>query len=437
MGIVLKTKVLKVIDIDLHEENPRHKKLITQEEIIEYLLNDEQVLDLAKSISKLGLNPLEKCGVVKRKGNAGYYTAEGNRRLCALKLLENPNLAPSGKRSAFEKLSKNSKHPKTLDVVVFISYNAGRPWLEIMHGPNSGASRKKWGSDEKSRFSGKDRNSLALAVLDYAERRGFITYEQRQKTLTTAARYLSNPTFRKTLGIVSGVREQNIRLNLGEEVFDKGVQRFCQDLCDDSGNSPVTSRSKAIDWVAYAETIKKEESLPDVKVQEHEVDLGATKKKRKQRKKKQKPSPDSRPHIIPNSCALQITDPKLQRLYDELRTIECDKFPFAAAFLLRTFLENVCVDYHRAEIGPFNRSRNTKLHHCMLAICKHMTDNKLVPSKPEKPALTRLKRAANNDQDLLSPNTLGVFVHGANIPDPVQLKREWDNIQAIVEFMLK
>ena len=169
----METKKLKIIDIDLHEENPRHAKLTAQEEIIEYLLSDEQVLDLAKSIAKLGLNPLESCGVVKRKGDAGYYAAEGNRRLCALKLLINPSLAPAGKRAAFEKISKTSKHPKTLNVVVFKSYKEARPWLELLHGSNTGAGRKKWGADQKSRFSGEDRNALALAVLDYAERRGF------------------------------------------------------------------------------------------------------------------------------------------------------------------------------------------------------------------------------------------------------------------------
>ncbi|MEP1229872.1 MAG: hypothetical protein ABJG88_04295 [Litorimonas sp.] len=410
---------------------------MAQEEIIKYLLSDEQVLDIAKSIAKLGLNPLESCGVVKRKGDAGYYAAEGNRRLCALKLLINPRLAPAGARTPFEKLSKTSKHPKTLKVVVFKSYKEARPWLELLHGSKSGAGRRQLGSDQKSRFSGEDRNALALATLDYAERRGFITYDQRQKTLTTAARYLGNPTFRKTLGITSSIREQEIKLNKDKGVFDKGIQRFCQDLCDNSESSTVTSRSKAVDWVAYAEKIKEEEGLSDTITEEHKIDLGATTKKRKPRKKKPKPSPDDRPSIIPDNCVIEITDPKLQRLYDELRTIECDKFPFGSAYLLRTFLENVCVDYHRAKIGPFERSRANKLHICMKNICKHITDSKLAPSKPEKPALARLKRAANNDQDLLSPNTLGVFVHGANIPDPKQLKREWDNIQAIIELMLK
>lgn len=273
--------------------------------------------------------------------------------------------------------------------------------------------------------------------MDYAERRGFISYDQRQKTLTTAARYLGNPTFRKTLGITSSVREQDIKLNKPQDIFDKGVQRFCMDLCDEKPGSPVTSRSKAVDWVDYADKIKAEEKLDTPKVAEHQIDIGATKKKRKPRKKKPKPSPDDRPHIIPKECVLEISDPKLQRLYDELRTIECDTFPFGSAYLLRTFLENICVDYHRDKIGPFARNRSNKLHICMQNICKHIKDNNLAPNKPERQALARLKRAANNDQDLLSPNTLGVFVHGANIPDPKQLKREWDNIQAIIELMLK
>lgn len=51
--------------IRLYERNPRHGEITDPEEIIEYLLEDEQVYELAKSIAEHSTNPLELLGVVE------------------------------------------------------------------------------------------------------------------------------------------------------------------------------------------------------------------------------------------------------------------------------------------------------------------------------------------------------------------------------------
>ena len=56
---------IEVERIFLYEENPRHEPIETEPEIIEYLCRDEQVYNLARSISESGTNPLELLGLVE------------------------------------------------------------------------------------------------------------------------------------------------------------------------------------------------------------------------------------------------------------------------------------------------------------------------------------------------------------------------------------
>src|SRR4051794_5770659 len=79
-------------------ENPRHEPFETEAQVIDYLCEKEDVYPLARDIAKHGLNPLERLALIELKkrqkgsGPANYYAAEGNRRICALKLLDDPEL---------------------------------------------------------------------------------------------------------------------------------------------------------------------------------------------------------------------------------------------------------------------------------------------------------------------------------------------------------
>ena len=100
---------VKMIDVErifLDLENPRHEPFENQDDVIEYLCHDERVLDLARDIVSNGLNPLELFALVA-EGDDIYYAAEGNRRLCAIKLLNDPDLAPADQRKDFERVSQS------------------------------------------------------------------------------------------------------------------------------------------------------------------------------------------------------------------------------------------------------------------------------------------------------------------------------------------
>ncbi len=63
---------------------------------------------MAKDIAEHGLNPLELLALITLDDTkAGYYVSEGNRRICAIKLLNDPELAPAKHRKTFEKIAEN------------------------------------------------------------------------------------------------------------------------------------------------------------------------------------------------------------------------------------------------------------------------------------------------------------------------------------------
>lgn len=64
------------------------------------MVENEKVKDLAKDISEKGAtNPLDSVGITIENGKR--IVLEGNRRICALKLLLNPELAPKNIKNIF------------------------------------------------------------------------------------------------------------------------------------------------------------------------------------------------------------------------------------------------------------------------------------------------------------------------------------------------
>ena len=142
--------LLNVLDIYLDNENPRHDPIYDQNKIIEHLLEGERVKNLARHISTHGVNPLDSIGVVKDEED-NFVVVEGNRRLCALLLLNDPEKAPSGEVPYFKKLSENSsKIPTSVNCVLFDDSDEANIWMGIRHnGEQDGVGIKSWDSKQK------------------------------------------------------------------------------------------------------------------------------------------------------------------------------------------------------------------------------------------------------------------------------------------------
>jgi hypothetical protein len=97
------------LDIALDRDNPRINVEADDKEsdIIRKLIRYEEVQDLARKIANTGLLSGERIIVVQEKGQ--WVVLEGNRRICACKLLLSPQLIPAEFRKTFPTISTASE----------------------------------------------------------------------------------------------------------------------------------------------------------------------------------------------------------------------------------------------------------------------------------------------------------------------------------------
>ena len=118
------TVVLNPLNINLDFNNPRFSMFDfnTEEEIIRYLIEFEQIKELAFQIGENGYNTIGERIIVLKGRNAGkinYTVLEGNRRIASLKLLfQYSSLLTSSERNKLKQLNLNpSDFEVSCDVV--------------------------------------------------------------------------------------------------------------------------------------------------------------------------------------------------------------------------------------------------------------------------------------------------------------------------------
>ncbi|ABC63737.1 hypothetical protein ELI_08225 [Erythrobacter litoralis HTCC2594] len=259
-GVAMPSEVFQipVNRIHLYEANPRHGEITDPEEIIEYLLEDEQVYELAKSIAQHKTNPLELLGVVEitEEGSSepAYEVWEGNRRVCAVMLLNDPDLAPPKWRKRFRRLSDEVDPIDNIEGRSFDDHEELRFWMRNIHnGMQDGRGRKDWGPDEQHRDNPTRKNAIAFELLEMAETQGLISRSERKGKLTTLQRFVEKPTMREVLGVDDSDPE-----NVTFRRSDADMAALLQVIVDDLLSGEINSRSNDSDIAKYAATIEEE-----------------------------------------------------------------------------------------------------------------------------------------------------------------------------------
>ncbi len=313
-------RIIAVDRVFLDQENPRHEPYQNQSEVIEYLCKEEQVLEIAKDIAKNGLNPLEEFALISdnmsdKEQNGTFVAAEGNRRLCALKLLHDPDLAPTDKRRGFEIAAETWRPIHEISAVVFDDRDAVKLWRDRTHsGLAGGVGRKQWNAEQKARHTGSNsKNKLAQPILDYMEEKGFITPQERKGRLSTVQRYLSNPNMRDALGINITDSDNILRIRPLKE-FEIVLKKFTEDIV----NRFITTRDNAERITNYSQQLSELEGVTDETIQPQPLGDDLTNNaKGKSKKKSQNPEKPKRIQHSPKiRDALEtIENYKLRKLY--------------------------------------------------------------------------------------------------------------------------
>lgn len=295
--------------------NPRHEPFDDQSQAIEYLCREERVFELARDIAENGLNPLELFALLKESKNS-YIVAEGNRRMCAIMLLRDPELAPAKVRSKFQTLSENWTPIDKLFSVVLETRDEVTLWLDRIHaGFNEGKGRRSWNSIQKTRNNGTSKNTLALSLLELGVKKGFITEQETKGRLTTVENFSANPLVKDALGITKS-DPIKISTTLPPEDFNLVFGKLMKDVA----KKTITTRRQRgkVGYEKYANELRRIEGLSGDRVESHSVERA----KQSGRSKKTPIKPTRRTKIVPVdeiSIALaDIPNFKLEKLYYSL-----------------------------------------------------------------------------------------------------------------------
>lgn len=147
-------KEISFEDLKLDDRNPRIPKSIrdsnpTEEQLIEYMLLDASLIELMLAIGENGYFPGEQLLVVKDEKEKGKFRViEGNRRLTAVKLLNNPELAKVQKSKIKRVIEETSERPKLIPCLEFETEEEIHKYLGFRHITGI----KEWGLLEKARY---------------------------------------------------------------------------------------------------------------------------------------------------------------------------------------------------------------------------------------------------------------------------------------------
>jgi hypothetical protein len=347
----------------LDPENPRHDPVEGQRAAIEAMLDVEgqKILRLARHIAENGVNPLDRTCVIADGRN--YIVLEGNRRLTALKLLGNPELAADTRFAGSAKRLKTSELvPSRIDCVIAPSREAARKWLELRHtGESGGLGVVGWNAIAQARFerNPKPQIAWAMAVIDELK----ATYGD-DKTLgplieriekgrpTTFGRLLQDPNFRDHIGII-GSPSEGLRFEFDAPTLKPVLGKVLGDFAGKVTVNQIKTKELRKDYMAKLPTPDPAKRLPSPvalgtkpptankaknNTTQNPADTGDS------QSTSSKPPKPAKPF---KNLDLSNLGGKVEAILNEFKGLNVDKNPYSAAVLTRVILE-LAVDAFRA-----------------------------------------------------------------------------------------
>jgi hypothetical protein len=242
-------------DLLLDRENPRLTRPENDAAAIAGLF-DYKVVELAKDIvgGAGGLNPMERIGVVSDQADGGppYVVVEGNRRVCALKMLTEPQLAPLKWRKLFENLP--DYQPGRLEAIQFSDRTVAEPWIVRMHGgEQDGIGRIPWDSAAKGRKGYTDYRPAAIALHAHLVDGGYMTKEEADRKLTVLDRPIVNQNFLAATGLAYDAAVGELRGTFPEATQQAVLTELVHQIKVGRKEGGLDTRLNAEDYAEWAQ----------------------------------------------------------------------------------------------------------------------------------------------------------------------------------------
>jgi len=371
-----KTKPRAVASLYLDEKNPRLGGEITEgttREIIQYLFDHDNALEVADSIASRGFFPNEPLLVVKEGDR--LVVIEGNRRLAALKALREPDLLEGTKQGQVKRLSHKIVDIQTITKVPVTLAPSRRETDRQIVGRHIGTPVLAWTAENRASFileklgEGYDnddlRDKLGFTLTDIQKARQTRAIADmarsidlpdkvkaqlenpRAKIFSTIGRIIDSSVGRKYLKIEKDP-DYGLRGLTTKNEFIRGFKKLVTDVALKNESSRSLNTNENIE-----DYFKKMDSkdLPQKKRGSFipsDIIKGKTGSLLNPKLDKNKPLKKSKQinkMVLPRDFKVRYGNDRLIDIRDELIRLERERFPNAGAVLLRVFLELSVLDF--------------------------------------------------------------------------------------------
>jgi len=424
-----------------------------QNALIRDMFANEDAYEIVRSFVQNDVFPDEFPICIKENGKK--IIIEGNRRLAALKALNEPDIIP-----AWTKRIKALRNPNIVKIRVVLAPNreAAIKHIANKHTVNY---RRQWKPLRQAYFyksqieNGKSINELINEFPDHNVPR-FIkmlqihhlaksinindslkakVHDDRDFPITNLERFYDDKNVSEFLGIEFN-RLGEVKGKIDKTEFEKGFKKIIEDVAmgdiDSRRYNKTEQRKKYINDLPnqYKPDLSKQGSFGSSDFKE----LGVPEKKNGKGRERSKKMPKGL--FIQADVPFKLPNTSLRLMYNELKEIEVKTFPNAAHDLLRSFLECVLVFYLKAteEYGLIikNDHHNPKLSEMLTFLfsdkCTSITDTNI------KQVVRQIKA---NWQDSYSLERMNMINHNENWnSDEKEVRSAWGKMEGLFKVLL-
>ena len=454
---------------------PSDRRSDDQRALLHELVEHEDVRGFAASITKLGLFPNERFVVVP--AGRRFIVLEGNRRLAAIRLLFNPELAETNSQvKHFRALSAKANLPElaSVEVAVVSDRLVAAPIIAALH---TRAAKKKWSPVQQARFyrelvdEGQTPAEVAEQIgASLGHVNGFLRAEslynlamqldyphevKRKITdmrfpLTTLERFLENKIGRQFLGVELN-EKHGFRGKVHPDRFRAVLQRVATDV------ATVRALTRQInDDTGFKEYVEKSErQIPKTKKRGSFTPgelLGAIEETMDQDKKepaKPKRPPRQSKSVVPIGFLCLSRHDRVRAIFSELKRMEIKQQRNSTGVMLRVLIDIALWSYIKSEghdnavCDHFDKTRKRRRNNPywtppLRDLISYSVENRIFRGMTADGYKSVRSLASRDAEYFITVDSFNAFTHNPYVtPTEGDLRTLWQRAEPMLEIILQ